>query len=260
MNPNLYDDVRHGTNKVVSVYFTSGDAGHGTASTNNHTPYYRAREIGALATNRWMADADDHDPVPTSGEYVAHINDKSITTYHYKNTTTYFMRLPDGMYKGQGAEGTGQQSLTRLKNGAIHRLTTIDGSASYEGWDEFVETIRAIITKESAGVPRVAVNVTNIDTKVNVGDHADHTYGGIAVMEAIKPYSCIAVAKFENYVAAQKPRNLSDKGLYKEIGSFAVMTAAYGNELYDNTWDDDHRIDLGRNYFTFMDSKESCGF
>lgn len=260
MNPNLYDDVHDQANKVVTVYFTSGDAGRGVESEGRKTPYYRAREIGALAADRWMADADDKVSVRASGEEATEVNGKSIATYHYKNTTSYFLRLPDGMYRGQGADGTGRQSLARLKNGNISHITAIDKSADYKGWGDLVATIAALIRKESVGIPRVAVNVTDTDTGVNIGDHSDHTYGGLAVMEAIRPYSCIAVAKFENYITAERAPNVTDKGLYAEIGSFAVMTAAYGEQLYDNTWDKDHRINLGRNYFTFENTSEACSF
>lgn len=260
MNPNLYDDISIKNNKVVVVYLTSGDAGIGDDNNGGKVPYYQAREIGAVAANRWMADEDHSLPqkLPTLTKEV--IAGKTIKVFSYKNTKTYFLRLPDGMFAGEGAPRTGSQSLYKLRQGSINTIGAVDGSAKYRSWQELTGTLEALVRQEARGVPRVVANVQDPDTSTNLRDHSDHTNAGLAALEAVKPFSCVAVARYLDYVTSGMKPNLSDEALYSEIGAFAVMTSWRGNELYDNTWDPEHRIALGRNYFTFLDSAQDCTF
>ena len=58
MNPSAFQDVIKGAAKTVFVHLTAGDAGLGNGLGGRKHPFYLARENGAEAAIRFMADAD----------------------------------------------------------------------------------------------------------------------------------------------------------------------------------------------------------
>ena len=58
MNPSAFQDVINGAAKTVFVHLTAGDAGLGIDLGGRKHPFYLARENGAEAAIRFMADAD----------------------------------------------------------------------------------------------------------------------------------------------------------------------------------------------------------
>ena len=58
MNPSAFQDVMGGAAKTVFVHLTAGDAGLGIGLGGRKHPFYLARENGAEAAIRFMADAD----------------------------------------------------------------------------------------------------------------------------------------------------------------------------------------------------------
>src|SRR6476619_6625731 len=58
MNPSAFQDVIGGAAKTVFVHVTAGDAGLGTGFAGRKHPFYLARENGAEAAIRFMADAN----------------------------------------------------------------------------------------------------------------------------------------------------------------------------------------------------------
>src|SRR5262245_43335192 len=146
MNPNAYQDVQNPSNKVVFVYVTAGDAGVGVKNGGRSQPYYLARENGAKSSVRFMADAAKPPEVPLDA--VASISGHPIKLWVYRNTVSYFMRLPDGSPQGTGYVATAEQSLKRLHEGAIRTMTAIDDSATYQGWADLRTTLRKLIDDE----------------------------------------------------------------------------------------------------------------
>src|SRR5262245_4803642 len=110
MSPNAYYDVQDQNSKVVFVYVTAGDGGLGDQATQSRlVPYYVARENGAHLAVRFMADV-----ITTPAEAVLQntiVADHSIRRAIYKNTVSYFLRLPDGKIDGSGYVNTGYWSL-----------------------------------------------------------------------------------------------------------------------------------------------------
>src|SRR6185312_17121689 len=134
MNPSAFQDVLGAAGKTVFVYVTAGDAGLGTGDGGRKRPYYLARENGAQEAVRFMADTD-HEP-SVRNESSAMVNAHRIFRIAYRNTVSYFLRVPDGNIKGEGFAETGFQSLLRLHKGAIAKMTAVDGSTEYRGWDD----------------------------------------------------------------------------------------------------------------------------
>ena len=60
----------------------------------------------------------------------------------YRNTVSYFLRVPDGSPLGTGYAHTGFQSLKRLADGDNDTLAAVDGSTVYHGWNDLVGTLR----------------------------------------------------------------------------------------------------------------------
>ena len=58
MNPTAFLDVTRGKTKAVFVHVTAGDAGLGVGTAGRKHPFYLARENGAEAAIRFMADTD----------------------------------------------------------------------------------------------------------------------------------------------------------------------------------------------------------
>ena len=100
MNPNAYDDVRSPATRVVFVYVTAGDAGAGSGNAGRTQPYYLARENGAKMSVMFMADADKVPERPESS--TASVFGHLLHRWAYRNTASYFLRLPDGNMDGTG--------------------------------------------------------------------------------------------------------------------------------------------------------------
>src|SRR5215469_18617679 len=84
MNPSAFQDVIKRAAKTVFVHLTAGDAGLGTGFGGRKHPFYLARENGAEAAIRFMADAD-----ATPAERVAApmmFNGHSVYRVSYRNT------------------------------------------------------------------------------------------------------------------------------------------------------------------------------
>jgi hypothetical protein len=58
MNPSAFEDVVSGAAKTVFVHLTAGDAGLGVGFGGRKHPFYLARENGAEAAIRFMANAN----------------------------------------------------------------------------------------------------------------------------------------------------------------------------------------------------------
>jgi hypothetical protein len=245
MNPNAYYDVQRPSNKVVFVYVTAGDAGLGLGDGGRAQPYYLARENGAKLSVRFMADAAKTPDTPA--ESVASISGHSIKRWIYRNTVSYFMRLPDGSPQGTGYLATAEQSLKRLHEGAIRKMTAIDDSTTYEGWPDLRTTLRKLIEQERGTATNVWVNIP--DTKENVGDHADHQHMAQGVLEAIADVRWINKALYLNYVTADMEENMSSTEREIEAGTFAALSMGLTALDHPSPWDRLHRSWLSRHYF-----------
>ena len=147
MNLSAFQDVIIGAAKTVFVHLTAGDAGLGIGLGGRKHPFYLARENGAEAAIRFMADAIRY--------WRAHrrsmsFNGHMIYQVSYLNTVGYFLRVPDGHWSGDGYYETGFQSLKRLATGENDILRAVDGSATYHGWNDLVGTLRAIVLTSAA--------------------------------------------------------------------------------------------------------------
>jgi len=256
MNPSAFQDVIKGAAKTVFVHLTAGDAGLGIGLGGRKHPFYLARENGAEAAIRFMADADG-----TPGDRVAApmvLNGHPIYRVSYRNTVGYFLRVPDGNASGAGYSETGFQSLKRLATGETDVLRAVDGSTTYHGWDDLVATLRAIIAYERGNAALAQVNVAETDTRINPNDHTDHLMTAKAALEAVKNLSCVRRVYYVDYASSQLPQNLSAQQRDMESSVFAVTLAGVQALDHGTSWHHYDQSFVGRNYFRVQEPVGRC--
>lgn len=257
MNPNAYQDVHRDSTKVVFVYLTAGDAGAGLGNAGRSQPYYLARENGAKHSVKFIADAANDIPViplHSVGLFSGH----PISKWVYGNTVSYFLRLPDGNPEGTGYLTTGFQSLKRLSDKAISRITAIDNSTTYRDWNDLKSTLRALIDHERDKASAVWVNLPDTDTVKNTGDHQDHQHTARGVLEAIADLTCVNKLFYLNYITDVLPENMNAADREIEAGTFGALVTGVTSLDHESPWDKLHRSWLSRHYFRMERGKGKC--
>jgi hypothetical protein len=247
MNPNAYYDAQQPSNKVVFVYVTAGDAGLGLGNAERSQPYYLARENGAKLSVQFISNAAKVPEIPVDS--VASISGHAVKRWLYRNTVSYFMRLPDGSPPGTGYVATAEQSIKRLHEGAIRTMTTIDSSTTYEGWSDLRSTIRKLIDQERGTATNVWVNIPDTNIVKNVGDHSDHQHMAQCVLEVVADLQWINKALYLDYVTADMDENMSSAEREIEAGTFAALSIGLTALDHPSPWDRLHRSWLSRHYF-----------
>ena len=257
MNPSAFQDVMGGAAKTVFVHLTAGDAGLGIGLGGRKHPFYLARENGAEAAIRFMADADAAPGERSAGPMS--FNGHAIYRVSYRNTVSYFLRVPDGHWSGDGYYETGFESLKRLASGENDVLRAVDGSATYHGWSDLVATLNAIIAYERGHAALVQLNVAETDTRINAQDHSDHLMTAKAALDAAKDLPCVRRVYYVDYASSRLPQNLDAQQRDMESSVFAVTLAGVQALDHSTAW---HRYDqsfVGRNYFRVREPADRCG-
>ena len=256
MNPDAYDDVHSPTTKVVFVYVTAGDAGAGSGNAGRSRPYYLARENGAKLSVMFMADGER---APARDETsTATVFGHAVLRWAYRNTVSYFLRLPDGNMDGMGYEGTGWQSLQRLHQAELSSIEAVDGSAIYRGWNDLAATLRDVIANERRTAEAVWINIPDPDASRNGSDHSDHRHVAAAVLDAVADMPCINRALYLDYAAAGLAENLTTTE--REVKAATFAATALGVNAFDHAgnWDTLHRRLLSRRYVQRIPAIPPC--
>jgi hypothetical protein len=256
MNPSAFQDVIDGAAKTVFVHVTAGDAGLGIGWGGRKRPYYLARENGAEAAIRFMANADDTPGKETATHMT--FNGHSIYRVSYRNTVGYFLRVPDGNPQGTGYFDTGFQSLKRLNSGKSDRLVAVDGSTVYRGWGDLVKTMRAIMDYERGHAAHVQINVAELDPRINPNDHSDHLMTAKAALDAVKDLACVRRVSYVDYASSHLPENLNAQQRDMESSVFAVTLAGVLAYDHGTSWHHYDESYVGRNYFRVQEAVGSC--
>jgi hypothetical protein len=256
MNPSAFQDVINGAAKTVFIHVTAGDAGLGIGWGGRKHPFYLARENGAETAIRFMADADD---IPAA-RVVSHrpFNGHPIYRVSYRNTVSYFLRVPDGNPLGTGYSDTGFQSLKRLADGENKMLSAVDGSTVYHGWSDLIATVRAILDYERGRAALVQVNVAELDARINPNDHSDHLMTAKAALEAVKDLACVRRVYYVDYASSRLPENLDAQQRDMESSVFAVTLAGVLAFDHGTSWHHYDKSFVGRNYFRVEEAAARC--
>lgn len=256
MNPSAFEDVISGASKTVFVHLTAGDAGLGVGLGGRKHPFYLARENGAEAAIRFMANANSA-PAERLAEPMT-FNGHSIYRMSYRNTVGYFLRVPDGHWSGDGYYDTGFESLKRLANSENNVLHAVDGSAIYHGWDDLVATLRTIIAYERGNAALIQVNVAETNTRINPQDHSDHLMTAKAALDAVKDSACVRRVYYVDYASSRLPQNLDVRKRDMESSVLAVTFAGVQALDHRTSWHHYDESFIGRNYFRIQDPTGRC--
>ena len=256
MNPSAFQDVADQKTKTVFIHVTAGDAGSGTGTRGRKHPFYLARENGAEVAIRFMADSSELPVGKTAAR--TNFNGHSIYRMSYRNTVSYFLRVPDGSASGLGYPETGNQSLLRLAGGQAKTLAAIDGSAVYRGWPDLVATVREILDYERGRAPVVQLNVAETDAGINPGDHPDHQMTAKAALDAAAGLACARRLYYVDYASSHLPENLSPQQRDMETAVFAVTAAGIRALDHSSAWHYYNDSYVGRNYFRVEEGAGRC--
>ena len=256
MNPSAFLDVTDRRTKAVFVHLTAGDAGSGIGTRGRKHPFYLARENGAEAAIRFMADKDEMPVERIAGKVT--LNGHALHRVTYRNTVSYFLRLPDGNVTGLGYPATGNQSLLRLQNGQVKSLTAIDRTTTYQGWNDLVATLRAIIDYERTGAAAVQLNVSETDLAINPEDHPDHQMTATAALDAAKGLTCARRLHYVDYASSKLPENISAAERDMDSAVFAVTAAGIRAFDHSQNWLSYNNNFVGRNYFRVEEGTGRC--
>ncbi|MBA9077735.1 PIG-L family deacetylase [Rufibacter quisquiliarum] len=239
MGANAYKDIVKPNSKVVFIYLTAGQAN------KKDEAYWKAREAGANNSAAFAANA--FGKTGTRKFITLQVKGHSVAVYYYKNTVSYFLRLPDGNLDGSGFPNTHNASLKKLHTAAISSLTAVDNSTTYTGWKDLEATVRGILERESIHFQHISVHGTDTDESQNKGDHTDHLMSGKL---AVAASSGLANQNnfYINYNASGFEPNLSPEDLINKAALFAVYSQTLSAAHYDNSWDRGHLSCLPRMY------------
>jgi len=190
---------------VVFVYVTAGSA-------DRPPDYWQVREAGSAASASVAASMDEINPL--EGRLDSCRDDLVISHWihrcQYRNTVSYFLRLPDGAYDGSGFASTRFQSLAKLAQGELEGIDAVDASATYRNWAEIERTVDGLLAREikRTGAKHMEIHTHDPDDTNNPGDHSDHRATANLVFE-IASLRQLAITGYAGYAISRRPANLS---------------------------------------------------
>ena len=256
MNPSAFQDVINGAAKTVFVHMTAGDAG-----SRHRLGWPQASVLSGARKRR-----GDRDPLHGRRRRYSRrriagpmsFNGHSIYRVSYRNTVSYFLRVPDGSPQGTGYYGTGFQSLKRLADGDNDMLSAIDGSTVYHGWSDLVATVRKIVDFERGRAGAVQLNVAELDARINPDDHSDHLMTAKAALDAVRDLACVRRVSYVDYASSKLPENLNAQQRDMESSVFAVTLAGVLAFDHRTSWHHYDKSFVGRNYFRVQEGAGRC--
>lgn len=258
MNPAAFHAMNEPHEKAVFVHVTAGDAGKGLGG--EPTPYYQAREEGAMRSIRFMANALDApaghgaDSKPEHVERAGH----KILRHTYANTAAYFLRLHDGFIVKDQEFIEHPLSLQRLRAGASTEVKAIDDSARYSGWNDVVKTLEAVITSELAPGMALSLHIAELDEKLNPGDHNDHRAVAFAMEEIATLMPCARVTRHQEYATKDRRLNVKGTDYMIDVGTWAATASGLSDLHARATWEPEHNAWVGRDYHRTQAPQAGC--
>ena len=258
MNPDAFHAMNEPHEKAVFVHVTAGDAGRGVGG--EPTPYYLAREEGALRAIRFMANAADAtaalgaDMKPEAVERAGH----KVARHTYANAAAYFLRLHDGKIVNGDDSQEHPLALDRLRTGASAEAKAIDDSARYAGWSDFVATLEAIIASELAPGTALNLHLAELDERRNPGDHPDHRAVAFAMEEVAARLPCARVSRHQEYATRDRRPNVTGLDYMIDAGTWAATASGLSDLHAGSTWEPGHNAWLGRDYHRTQEPLSAC--
>ena len=244
MNPSAYYAIQAKNTKVIFLHMTAGDAGKGTDD-----GYFSAREEGSLRAVRFLCNL--HAEQGAGSDMAAtstSLNQHRMFKFSYANTVSYFLRLPDGNFKGPGFPKHDHQSLERLFTGKVSSLTSIDGGTTYSSVDDLINTISTLLRFESRG-NEITLHIAETDSIANPEDHSDHRFSSHLLQKVAESLNVRTIKFYQEYATKDKESNLSEEEFLVNVGTWGATVSGLTDKGNYSTWDDTHNQWLSRQYF-----------
>jgi hypothetical protein len=181
---------------AVFIYLTAGDDGRDSA-------YWRTRERAALHSTIVAAGSQIN---PDSIECMAFpVEGHRVRKCLIGNIESYFLRLPDGRRNGAGFDRYSFQSMRKLRAKKIAKMTAVDGSAAYQGWEDLVSTVGSLVGASDGGVQ---IHTMDPGIAANPHDHFDHRLVGLLTDE-LRKRTRLDVRYYVGYALASRAANRS---------------------------------------------------
>ncbi len=209
---------------ITFIYLTAGDDGRDSV-------YWRTRERASLQSTRLATGVGAADSGDVGCSEVR-VNERAIRKCVVANTTSYFLRLPDGKRNGAGFALHDYQSLRKLRGMKIGAITAVDGSATYVGWADLMGTVSKVIGADSAESD-LMVHTSDPSVRINPHDHFDHRMAGLLVNDLRKTHNWDA-RYYVGYAVATRAANRSRDAAREKTAIFL----AYNKEMMrvNRTW------------------------
>ncbi len=251
MSARVIADMQAGA-KMVFITLTAGDESCGACSYGGGGPFFMGREKGSVYSAKFAADLTTGTaPLDPPTATTVSINGHNITKYVYKNTVNYFLRLPDGNLNGAGFPNNNNQSLNKLRTGAISSISTIGindfppltPTATYTSWSDLTNTIRAIINAEKITGTQSWIHSAHTNTSTyNINDHSDHTNAGHASLAAVASgMAWVGINGFMDYQSSAYGANLSDNDHQNAAIVFGLEVLGMTESQYQNDFSSGHQ-------------------
>lgn len=227
INPEIKQALDAGS-CVHVVYLTAGDAGLDLA-------YVESRERGIQAAYSLMLNSagGQRDDIEVVGNTLRSVTIPNAAGHEQARLT--FLRLPDGMPKGQGTPVYGNESLLRLFRAEIPAVTAVDDTATYTESD-LLDALADVTRRfRPDRVLTLDHDITALNWSVTRQvDHADHAVTGRYFRTT--QYLAAPFADFRSYVGygvATRPENIDPAEAEVKAAVFAEYLRHEGCEPAD---------------------------
>ncbi|MBO6792396.1 MAG: PIG-L family deacetylase [Balneolaceae bacterium] len=243
MNPNAYHAVADSNHTVIFLHITAGDAG--VAMDNNYT---LAREEGSKRAIRFMVNAAWPESRLGSdmNEKWMKIGEHSILSYSYRNTKSYFLRLPDGNVDGSGYIKHQYKSLKKLMDAEIESITTVDDRNTFTKQD--LEVLISVLIKEHHLGDILSFHIADTDDVINPSDHSDHLNSSKLIQQIAQSFPGSTLNLYTEYHTSNLPMNVFPKEFEIGVGTWGVTASGLSDFGHYSTWDNAHNAWLGKQY------------
>ncbi|MFG6447659.1 hypothetical protein ACG0Z6_05310 [Roseateles sp. BYS180W] len=261
MGKNLMDDAVAKT-PFVMILGTAGDSGYGRGVGSNiyNKSYADVRVTAHIQSLRFLMSMAPGSQVPQTNQTSEVHAGKRVTVYKIGEVKVYTLMLPDGNGDGSGFRGTNNESVTRLRSGAVSSIKSLDGRNTSYTLAELKATLASIIKTSMKGTGTVWLNVSDDAHGTNPDDHADHRDFSKTVQDAMSSENCINKALYKGYAAARGSANQNKNTTNNRMGYWGALNAYLINDGNPTTFDSEHDYWIDRQFFRESWGAGGCRF
>jgi len=206
--------TRAASGRTTFIYLTAGDDGRDSS-------YWLIREKAALKSTRIALGAKGR------GEFVCGVinfGTHAIRQCALADSKSFFLRLPDGKRNGAGFSRYGNESMRKLRSERISRITAVDASTTYKGWNDLAATIAALIS--ASATESTTVHTMDPNVAVNPHDHFDHRMAGMLIQN-LRNREPWRVRYYVGYALSSRAPNRSND----QVRAKTALFLAYDEEI-----------------------------